>query len=116
MKEEAKYLQVDFSTADAEYPEIIQEDGDVVLRFNDWKDNIIEVFFAESMALKWQIAEIFHEGERPDACYEIENSEWLNLHISQGEASKEEGFKHYKFNFNGCGQFEILATGFTKRT
>ena len=115
--EVAKLIQPPFSTADAEYPEIHQEDGDVILRYKDWQENIIEVFFAEAMAFKWQMAEVFYEGEdRDDSCYLIENSEWLKSHMQQSMAAETEEYNHYKFNFNGCGQFEILATSFTKQT
>ena len=115
--EQAKLIKPGFSTADAEYPEIRQEDGDVILKFQDWQENIIEVFFAEAMAFKWQMAEVFYPcEERDDSSYQIENSEWLKTHMQQGTATESEEFKHYKFNFNGCGQFEILATSYTKKT
>ena len=112
----ANLIQPGFSTADAEYPEIHQEEGDVILRFKDWQEKNIEVFFADPIALKWQMAESFHDGERDDSCYEIVNSDWLALHIKQGEVSPSEEYKHYKFNFNGCGQFEILSLGYTAKT
>ncbi len=115
--EQAKLIQPGFSTADAEYPDIHQEDGDVVLKFIDWQENLVEVFFAEVMAFKWQMAEVFYEGEdRDDSCYEIINSKWLKLHMQQSMAADSEEYKHYKFNFNGCGQFEILSTSFSKKT
>ncbi|GAB3536069.1 hypothetical protein Q5H80_07195 [Vibrio sp. SNU_ST1] len=112
----AKLLHTGFSTADAEYPEIHQVKGDVVLKFKDWQESIVEVFFADPVAMKWQMAESFLEGERYDSCYVIENSEWLNLHIAQDQISDAECYKHYKFNFNELGQFEIIALSYTVKT
>jgi len=108
-----KLIQPGFSTADAEYPEIHQEDGDVVLRFSDWQEKKIEVFFSDPIAFKWQMAESFHDEERDDSCYEVLNSKWLDLHVKQGEIGVSEEYKHFKLNFNGCGQFEILSPGFS---
>lgn len=112
----AKLIQSGFSTADAEYPQIHQEDGDVILRFKDWQEKEVEVFFADPIAFKWQMAESFHKEERDDSSYEILNSEWLALHLKQGGISESEEYRHYKFNFNGCGQFEILCLSFTVKT
>jgi hypothetical protein len=114
--ESAKLIQPGFSTADAEYPEIHQVDGDVILKFKDWQEKKVEVFFADPIAFKWQMAERFFEGERDDSSYEIADSEWLRLHLSQSAISENEDYKHYKFNFNGCGQFEILALSYTVKT
>lgn len=114
--ETAKLIHPGFSTADAEYPEIHQEEGDVVLRFKDWRENEVEVFFADPIAFKWQMAESFHDGERDDSSYEIVESDWLDLHIRQGVVSGSEEYKHFKFNFNGCGQFEILALSYSIKT
>ena len=115
--EVAKLIQPSFSTADAEFPDVHQEDGYVVLMYKDWQENTVKVFFADPMAFKWQMAETFYEDEdRDDSCYVIENSKWLESHMEQSMAAETEEYNHYKFNFNGCGQFEILATNFTKQT
>ena len=112
----AKLIETGFSTSDAEYPEIHQIEGCVILRYKNWQEKDIEVFFADPIAFKWQMAEAFHAGEREDSCYEIINSEWLALHLQQGEVSESEGYRHYKFNFNGLGQFEILSLNYTVKT
>ena len=102
-----------FSTADAEYPEIKQVDGDLTLYFKDWKERLIEVFFGDTIAFKWQMAESFLEEERNDSSYKIENSDWLRLHVKQGIIGSNEGYNHYKFNFNDIGQFEVIALCYT---
>lgn len=62
----AKKIEPGFSTADAEYPEIMQKDGDLSLCFKDWQERLIVVFFSDAIAFKWQMAESFLEGERDD--------------------------------------------------
>ena len=109
----AKLIETGFSTADAEFPEIHQVDGDVVLSFRDWQERLVEVFFSDHIAFRWQMAEILQDKEKDDSCYEILNSSWIDLHIKQGIISQSEEYKHYKFNFNSCGQFEILAQSYT---
>ncbi|WP_415889829.1 hypothetical protein ACMXYV_00485 [Neptuniibacter sp. SY11_33] len=111
----AKQIEPGFSTADAEYPVIRQEDGDLTLCFKDWQENSVEVFFGDVIAFKWQMVESFLANERDDCSYEIEGSEWLDLHRKQGEVESEE-YKHYKFNFNAIGQFEVLALCYIVKT
>lgn len=109
----AKPIETGFSTADAEFPTIRQINSDVVLKFKDWQERFIEVFFSNPIAFRWQMAEILHDKERDDLCYEILNSSWIDLHIKQGIISQLEDYKHYKFNFNSCGQFEILSPSYS---
>ena len=112
----AKVFDPGFSTADAEYPDIGMEDGDLILRFKDWREEVIEVFFSDVIAFKWQMTETFVEGEHYDRSHEILNSVWLAAHVSQCCIAETEEYKHYKFNFNGCGQLEVIANGFVKKT
>mgnify|MGYP003384961329 CR=1 FL=1 len=114
--ESAKLLVTEFSTAGAEYPEIHQTEGDVILRFKDWREQPVEVFFSDPIAFKWQMAICLSQNERDDSCYEILESEWLALHIKEEEVSASEEYVHYKFNFNECGQFEIISPRFTAKT
>lgn len=111
----AKLLETKFSTADAEYPVVIVDGGILTLKYQDWQENDVEIYFGEPVAYKWQMCEIFLKNERDDCCYEIENSKWLADHLSQGIVTKEEGYIHYRFNFNGNGQFEILAIGYMQK-
>ena len=114
--ERAKLIDTGFSTVDAEYPVILSDGGTLTLRFEDWQENEVEIYFGEPVAFKWQMCESFLENEREDSCYEIENSKWLAEHISQSVVTKEEGYIHYKFNFNGNGQLEVLALGYMQKT
>mgnify|MGYP001310083759 CR=1 FL=1 len=107
-------LTTSFSTADADFPEIHQIDGDLIIRFKDWQELNVGVFFADPIAFKWQMADNFYKGERDDCCYEIIKSSWISEHIKQGEISETEEYHHYKFNFNTCGQLEVLAISYTE--
>lgn len=114
--ERAKIIDPGFSTADAEYPEILLADGDLILRFKDWQEKEVEVFFADTIAFRWQMIESFIEGEEFDRAHIIENSFWVAEHRKQGVIGENEEYRHYKFNFNSLGQFEAIANGFTQRT
>ena len=114
--ETAKIIQPGFSTADADYPVIRQENDELIVKFNDWRESEISVNFLNVIAFKWQTIETLIEGEAYDQSHEIENSVWLKEHYRQGVIEKNEVYKHFKLNFNACGQLEILASGYEVKT
>lgn len=111
--ERAEIIDPGFSTADAEFPNVNMNEGDLILRFKDWQENQREVFFSDILAFKWQMIETFIDGEEYDRSHIITGSLWLAEHVKQGEVGSHEGYKHYKFNFNGNGQLEVISNGFT---
>ncbi len=111
--ERAEIIDPGFSTADADFPDINMDEGDLILKFKDWQEIQREVFFSDTVAFKWQMIETFIEGEEYDRSHIIAESEWLAEHIKQGEIGAQEEYKHYKFNFNGNGQLEVISNGFT---
>ncbi len=114
--EEAKSLETKFSTADAEYPSLIKDGGLLTLKYEDWREVMVEVCFHETVAFKWQECESFLENERDDCCYEISNSKWLEEYLKQGVVAENENIRHFRFNFNGIGQLEVLSIGFAQNT
>lgn len=114
--ERAKIISTEFSTADADYPEMQQTDDILTLTFTDWREKEVTIIFEGVAAFKWQTIETFMEGEEYDRCHEIENSSWLSEHLKQQAITEEENHKHYKFNFNACGQFEVLAIKYDVKT
>jgi len=48
-------------------------------------------------------------GERNDEVYEILNSQWLEAHRKENAIEPLELQRHFKLNFNACGQLEVLA-------
>ncbi len=111
--ERAEIIDPGFSTADSEFPNINMNEGDLVLKFKDWQEVQREVFFSDVVAFKWQMIETFIEGEEYDRSHLITDSSWLTEHLKQGEVGAQEDYKHYKFNFNGNGQLEVISNGFT---
>ena len=114
--ETAKLLETGFSTADAEYPEIMQVNGELTIRFTDWQERLVEIRFEDAIAFKWQIAEILLDGERNDCSYEVLNSAWIEAHKNHEDLEEDDKYKHFRFNFNAMGQFEVIALGFTPET
>ncbi|PCJ55341.1 MAG: hypothetical protein COA79_21095 [Planctomycetota bacterium] len=112
----AKIIQPGFSTADAEYPEIIIESNGIVLKFVDWQENKVEILFAEAVAYKWQTIETLIEGEADDCSHIIEDSEWVNEHINQDIIGPNDNYIHYKLNFNSTGQFEVISANLVVKT
>ena len=111
--ERAEIIDPGFSTADSDFPDINMAEGDLILKFKDWQEIQREVFFPDAVAFKWQMIETFIEGEEYDRSHIIAESKWLAEHIKQGEIGAQEDYKHYKFNFNGNGQLEVISNGFT---
>ncbi|WP_133178351.1 hypothetical protein [Shewanella decolorationis] len=111
-----KRLNTSFSTADAELPEIHLFNGELLVRFKDWRSKKVIVSFAVPIAFKWEFADFFYEGEKDDSCYVIENSGWLKTYSEQGEILEGDIYQHFKFNFNGIGQLEVIAHSFTELT
>lgn len=107
--EMVKLIETAFSTADAEFPNIFQEDGDLLVVFRDWKENEVRLHFADHVAFKWQMAFELNEGERDDCCYQVLESSWLAKHIACEIISETEGYKHYRLNFNENGQLDVIS-------
>ncbi len=91
--ERAEIIEPGFSTADAEFPNINMDEGDLVLRFLDWQERQREVFFPDTAAFKWQMIETLIEGEEYDRSHVITESKWLAEHVKQGEIGAQEEFE-----------------------
>ena len=89
------------------------KEGDLVLEFKDWQETEREVFFPDAVAFKWQMIETFIDGEVYDRSHLVIEYKWLEEHVKPGEIGEQEVYKHYKFNFNGNGQLEVISNGFT---
>jgi hypothetical protein len=105
-------LQPGFSTADAEYPEFRIAHGELHLLFKDWREQSVHILFSEVCAFRWQEAEELLVGEPYDGACEVIQSEWLARHIRDGALPEESKHHHLRFNFNACGQLEVLCASF----
>ncbi len=106
-------LNPGFSTADAEYPELHAVAGVLQLTFRNWREELIHVHFKDVCAFRWQEAGSLLPNEPDDGVCELVESEWLERHINQQTISKESKHRHLRFNFNSCGQLEVLCTSFS---
>ncbi|KDM93482.1 hypothetical protein [Photobacterium galatheae] len=114
--ETIKLLNLEFSTVDAVYPSIHQEEGDFLVEFRDWQEKAVKLHFSDIVAFKWQMVFDLHEGERDDCCYEIHGSSWLIQHVQSEIINDHEGYKHYRLNFNEIGQLDVIALNLRART
>ncbi|MBW2984480.1 hypothetical protein KY361_05160 [Candidatus Woesearchaeota archaeon] len=109
MEEELRTVGVGFSTADAEFPKITKQEGKVILKYKDWREEDITVHFHNVIAIKW-VYEEFDEraGERDDT-YEVLNSKWL-------KALNVKGKRHYKLCFNSIGDLDVICDSFEDKS
>jgi len=114
--EQANLVKTSFSLSDAEYPTFTKEGGVLTVRFQDWQESEIEIYFSEVVAFKWQECEEYLENEKDDCCYKILSSSWLRQHLEQGIIIESEGYNHYRFNFNCNGQLEVISNAFQTKT
>ena len=109
MAERLKKLEPGFSVADADHPRLAYDENELSVVFVDWTDQEIELRFSSCYAVRWQGAAERLSGERGDAVYEIEGSAWLALHREQHAVEAQEPIRHFRLNFNACGQLDVLA-------
>ncbi|KQV94836.1 hypothetical protein [Pelomonas sp. Root1237] len=105
-------IQPGFSTADAEYPELGLAGGVLSLTFQDWSEKPIRIQFLQVCAFRWQEAEQLLEGESYDGSCEVIHSEWLARHVESGSVPPDSKHRHLRFNFNACGQLDVLCVSF----
>lgn len=108
-----KSISPGFSVADAAYPLVVAQDDQLELAFKEWSGREVKVQFVDVCAYRWQEAESLLPGEPYDGAIELLNSEWLVLHVSRGVIAATQSVHHYRFNFNACGQFEVLCGSFS---
>ena len=109
--ERAEPINLGFSVADAEYPDLLLSRQRLTIRFTDWRDQNVEVVFKDVIALRWQEAEHYvDDQDRFDATVEVHESNWLAEHERQRVPWQGANFRHLKLNFNAAGILEILCT------
>ena len=70
-------LAAGFSTADAERPEVVFREGELSVRFNDWREQPVVLRFADAVAFRWQDAAALPGHVRDDGSYEVTDSAWI---------------------------------------
>ena len=96
-----------FSTADAERPEMTYRAGELTLRFVDWSGQTITLRFPDASAFRWQDESPLPEGVRDDTAYEVIESTWIEELRSLNAAPDEP--HHYLLCFNAAGVLEVVS-------
>jgi hypothetical protein len=109
-------LNPGFSTADAEYPAIQMNAGVLTVTFTDWREQLVQVEFRDVCAFSWQEAEQLLPDQPYDGACEVHGSDWLLTHVRTGAVSADSGHRHLRFNFNECGQLEVICVSYAAKS
>jgi hypothetical protein len=103
----AEQIDPGFSTADADYPSMNFDNGNLQLRFVDWRERSVLVTFRDVRRFEWaDKPDDSLEGEPYDGTCVIRKSGWVSR-IAADEC------QHYRLNFNACGgRFDVACVSF----
>src|SRR5215217_2512021 len=94
-------VHLGFSVADGEQVDVSFANGELVLRFVDWREQVVEARFPETLAFRWASRPSW-ETPRDDSTYEIVDSDWLSDEVRLENAARPEDFAHYVLCFNAA--------------
>jgi hypothetical protein len=105
-----KYLPINlgFSTADAERPELEFVGGDVQFSFVDWQEKRVRLMASDVRAFSW-LEELDVAGIRNDATYEVLESDLIQKNLDWNVILPSDGYRHFKLCFNAAGVFDVLC-------
>ena len=103
----AERLDPGFSTADADYPSMSYDGGELQLRFLDWREQPILVTFRDVSRFEWSDEpDDYFDGEPHDGTCIVRKSGWIPR--IAGDACQ-----HYRLNFNaGGGRLDVACVSF----
>ncbi|HEY5961523.1 MAG TPA: hypothetical protein VIV60_33420 [Polyangiaceae bacterium] len=101
-------VDLGFSTADADVPELRLSTDCLILTFRDWRADLTEHRFAEVIAFRWAAAQSL-PTPRDDAAYELLGSEWLHDELAAEQIPAGRDFAHYVICFNSSKTLEVLC-------
>lgn len=103
-------LAAPFSTADAEYPQVVTERGWLRVTYRDWREQVVALLFHDVVAFSWDDGEAAVDHDhRDDCCYIVHDSPWLARHRDAGTLTPAEEHRHFKLCFNAVGVLQVLA-------
>ena len=70
-------LSEGFSTADADRPDIAYTGGDLVVKFKDWREQLVALRFPDAVAFRWQDEAALPASVRDNGSYEVTDSAWI---------------------------------------
>jgi hypothetical protein len=107
MAESFVTLSAGFSTADADRPDIAYTRGDLLVKFKDWREQLVALRFPDAVAFRWQDEAALPVGVRDDCSYEVIDSAWI---------AELRGFNvlprqphHYMLCFNAAGVLHVVS-------
>jgi hypothetical protein len=100
--------ELGFSVADGEGVEVSFSEGDLVLRFVDWRETKVEHRFVETLAFRWA-SQPTVETPRDDSTYEVRESSWLLDEVRLEGHLTPEDFVHHVLCFNAEKVLEVIS-------
>lgn len=107
MPETYRQLTENFSTADASHPRITNDQGNLLLQFTNWQENLVEIQFPYAIAFRWQDEATLPGEIRDDSSYEVIGSKWLD-ELTQLDIT-EALHRHFKLCFNSQGILDVVS-------
>ncbi|TWU19360.1 hypothetical protein [Allorhodopirellula heiligendammensis] len=103
----AERIDPGFTTADADYPSMNYDGGDVQLRFFDWRERPILVTFRDVSRFEWSDEPDDYFGGKPyDGTCVVRKSGWI-------PRIADDDCQHYRLNFNACGgRLDVTCVSF----
>jgi hypothetical protein len=107
MAESFVALSAGFSTADADRPDIAYARGDLLVKFKDWREQLVALRFPDAVAFRWQNEAALPAGVRDDSSYEVTDSAWI-AELRSFNALPQEPH-HYMLCFNAAGVLAVVS-------
>lgn len=105
-------IDLGFSTADAERPELRFADGDIHFSFIDWREQPVRFTATDVRAFSW-LEELDEPNLRDDTTYEVLDSDLVQKNCALNIISPADGYRHFKLCFNAAGIFDVLCKNIT---
>lgn len=104
-------LEMPFSTADAENPELVFESGCLRGTFRNWQGQVVRLLFHDVAAFSWDSGDAALKADHRDDCtYVVQGSKWLQQHLEVESITPEEEHRHYMLCFNAIGVLQVLSS------
>lgn len=105
-------INLGFSTADGERPEMQFVGGDIRFSFLNWREQLVRFTASDVRAFSW-LEELDVSGVRDDMTYEVLESDLIQKYCDWNLMSSEDGYRHFKLCFNAAGVFDVVCKSIT---
>jgi hypothetical protein len=104
-------LNLPFSTADAEAPQITLANGQARLSYRDWQEKPVILLLHDVVAISWDDGDAALSADhRDDRAYIVHDSPWLARHREARTIMPTEERQHFLLAFNAVGVLQVLAS------